>query len=133
MSLAGLLGHWVLLWWYPKAATPGCTVEGQCLRDRAEDLRALDCVVLGASFDTQAENKAFRDKQDFGFTLLSDVDRTAGAAYGVVRPGGKYAKYAQRHSFLIDPTGRLARIYDVDDVSAHGEQVVADLRALGAG
>jgi thioredoxin-dependent peroxiredoxin len=84
--------------------------------------------VLGASFDTVAENREFAADQYFGFRLLSDADQTVGRAYGVVRAAGdQYAAYALRHSFLIDPGGRIARVYDVADVKGHADQVLADL------
>lgn len=87
--------------------------------------------MLGASFDTPAENKAFRDDQGFDFPLLSDVDRTVGAAYEVVRaPNHKYADYPQRYSYLIDPTGKIAKTYDVADVGGHAANILADLDIL---
>jgi peroxiredoxin Q/BCP len=70
-----------LLWWYPKAQTPGCTVEGQLIRDRADDFAAANCVVLGASFDTVQGNLEFAQLQDFSFPLLSDIDHSVGAKY----------------------------------------------------
>jgi thioredoxin-dependent peroxiredoxin len=104
-------------------------VQGQALRDSADRFAECNCSVLGASFDTPAENKAFRDAQEFPFSLLSDVDRTAGRAYDVER-SGQYADYPRRRSFLIDPAGALRVIYDVDDVAAHAETVLADLASL---
>ncbi len=104
-------------------------MQGQALRDSADRFAERHCSVVGASFDTPAENKAFRDAQQFPFPLLSDVDRTVGREYGVER-SGKYADYPQRRSFLVDPGGALRVIYDVDDVAAHAETVLADLAAL---
>ncbi|MCU1400654.1 MAG: alkyl hydroperoxide reductase/Thiol specific antioxidant/Mal allergen [Acidimicrobiales bacterium] len=131
VTLAGLRGHWVLLWWYPAAQTPGCTIEGQNLRDHADDFAAANCVVLGASFDTVAGNLAFAEIQGFGFSLLSDEDRTAGAAYDVIRHGDDhYERFAARHSYLIDPDGIIRRSYDVSEVESHADEVLDDLRAL---
>lgn len=104
-------------------------MQGQALRDSADRFAERNCSVLGASFDTPAENKAFHDAQQFPFALLSDVDRTVGRAYDVERTG-KYADYPQRRSFLIDPAGALRKIYDVDDVAAHADTVLADLDSL---
>jgi peroxiredoxin Q/BCP len=91
-------------------------------------------VVLGASFDTVEENRGFAVDQGFPFRLLSDPDRAAGRAYEVVRPeGDQYGAYALRHSFLIDPGGLIAKIYDVADVNSHAAEVLADLARLQAG
>ena len=131
VRLADLRGHWVLLWWYPKAQTPGCTVEGQLIRDRADDFAVADCVVLGASFDTVQGNLEFAEMQDFRFALLSDVDRSVGAAYEVVRTGDqRYAAFAERDSYLIDPEGVIRRTYSVSDVSTHADDVLRDLSTL---
>jgi thioredoxin-dependent peroxiredoxin len=91
-------------------------------------------VVLGASFDTPAENLAFADAQEFAFPLLSDPDRVAGAAYEVVRdPSHQYAAYPERFSYLITPTGEIARSYEVSDMAGHAAQVLNDLAELTAG
>ena len=91
-------------------------------------------MVLGASFDTVEENRRFAADQGFPFRLLSDPDRAVGAAYEVARAAGdQYAGYARRYSFLIDPHGVLARVYDVHDVNGHAAEVLADLQRLGAG
>lgn len=88
-------------------------------------------MVLGASFDTVAENRRFAAEQQFGFRLLSDTDQAVGRSYGVVRAAGdQYAAFARRHSFLIDPGGRIARVYDVADVKGHADEVLADLERL---
>jgi thioredoxin-dependent peroxiredoxin len=101
------------------------------LRDRAEQFREAGCVILGASFDTPEENRAFAADQGFGFRLLSDVDRSVGDAYGVARSvDDQYATFPRRVSFLIDPEGIVQRRYTVADVSSHAEEVLADLEAL---
>jgi thioredoxin-dependent peroxiredoxin len=87
--------------------------------------------VFGASFDPPEDNKAFREAQQFPFALLSDVDKTVGALYQVIRdPDHKYANFPERHSYLIDPTGKIAKTYDVTDVAGHAASVVADLADL---
>jgi peroxiredoxin Q/BCP len=106
-------------------------VEGQVLRDRAAEFDELSAVVVGASFDTPAENRAFAEAQDFGFPLLSDLDRTVGAAYGIGRPAGdKFEEFPLRLSFLIDPEGIVRATYDVTDVAAHADDVLRDLARL---
>lgn len=90
-------------------------------------------MVLGASFDTPAENLAFAEQQEFGYRLLSDVDRTVGEAYGVKKaPDEQWADFPARKSFLIDPDGVVRKVYDVSDVAAHAGDVLADLDELTA-
>ena len=108
-------------------------MQGQGLRDSAQRFEELHAVILGASFDTPAENLAFADAQEFPYRLLSDVDRHVGAAYEVTRDiDDKYAHYPKRLSYLIDPTGVIVRAYDVTDVAGHAEQVLRDLVEAGA-
>lgn len=88
-------------------------------------------MILGASFDTVEENRAFATEQHFPFRLLADADRSVGRAYDVVRPDGdQYAAFARRFSFLIGPDGLVVRVYEVADVKAHADEVLADLEAL---
>ncbi len=94
----------------------------------------MNAVILGVSFDTPAENLAFAEAQQFQFHLLSDVDRAVGTKYEVVRdPGEKYAEFPMRHSYLIDPEGRIHRRYEVTDVASHAADVIADLEAAQIG
>jgi thioredoxin-dependent peroxiredoxin len=89
--------------------------------------------VFGASFDTTEDNKAFRDAQGFTYPLLSDVDRSVGAAYQVVRePDHKFANFPERHSYLIDPKGVIVASYDVADVAEHAADVLRTLREASA-
>ncbi len=103
------------------------------MRDRAAQFADVPCVVLGVSFDPPADNKAFADAQQFGFRLLSDVDRSVGRAYETARDDNdQYAAFSQRLSYLVDPDGVIRRSYQVSDVSGHADQVLADLGALRA-
>jgi thioredoxin-dependent peroxiredoxin len=87
--------------------------------------------VFGISFDTPEDNKAFRDAQNFGYALLSDVHKTVGAEYDVVRSADdKYANFPQRHSYLIDPDGVIRKVYDVTDVGGHAAEVLADISTM---
>jgi peroxiredoxin len=98
------------------------------LRDRSADFASADCVVLGASFDTAAENKAFADAQVFGYRLLSDVDRKAGTLYQAVRaPDDPYAGFALRVAYLIDSEGTIRKAYQVTDVTGFAGEVLCDL------
>jgi peroxiredoxin Q/BCP len=126
-----LAGHWSLLWWYPKAGTPGCTIEGQELRDHAADFVAVGCTVIGLSFDTPEENRAWADAQGFEFPLLSDVDHTAGRLFEVERDeDDQYAAFPLRVSYLVDPGGVVRKTYAVTGVHDHAASVLATLRAL---
>jgi peroxiredoxin Q/BCP len=87
-------------------------------------------MILGISFDTPEANKAFREKYEFPFRLLCDVDHEVGHAYHAARPEDPFAR---RISYLIDPDGRIARSYKVDDAAAHAAVVLADLRELQSG
>ncbi len=88
--------------------------------------------ILGASFDTPAENLAFAQAQDFPFRLLSDTDGSVAVAYEVARdPADKFAGYPRRYSYLIDPDGLIHRSYDVTDVSQHADVVIADVERTG--
>jgi len=89
-------------------------------------------VILGASFDTPADNKRFADAEAFPYRLLSDQDRSVGQAYGVAKgTDEQYADFPRRRSFLIDPDGVVRKIYDVTDTAGHPQQVLDDLIALG--
>ncbi len=86
---------------------------------------------MGASFDTPEENLAFAKDQNFPYRLLSDVDRKVGAQYDVTRRRGeKYEEYARRYAYLIGPDGVIKQSYDVTDVAAHADAVLADIERL---
>ncbi len=86
--------------------------------------------MLGISFDTPTDNRSFRDKNSFPFSLLCDTDHSVGARYEVLRdPGDKFAGFPQRISYLIDPEGRIAKSYEVTDPAGHAAEVLADLEA----
>ena len=90
-------------------------------------------MVLGASFDTPEENKAFADAQSFNYRLLADVDKAVGTQYEVVRPADdKLANFAARIAYLIDPDGVIRRAYDVTDVNGFAGQVIDDLRVAAS-
>jgi thioredoxin-dependent peroxiredoxin len=86
--------------------------------------------VLGISFDSPADNKAFREKFDFPFRLLSDDDEQVGVAYGTRDAGTDKVHFAKRHAYLVDPDGVVRKAYDVKDVNAFAGEVLADLSNL---
>jgi len=119
------------LWWYPKAGTPACTVEGQELRDHAGEFKAAECEVVGLSFDTPEENKAWASDQEFEFTLLSDADHAVGRLFEVERDGDdQYADFPLRVSYLVAPDGIIKKTYGVSDVGGHAAAVLATLHKL---
>lgn len=125
-----LRGAWVLVYWYPKADTPGCTAQAQSLRDQHDAFDELGCRVLGASFDDVDDLEAFAAKESIGFSLVSDVDRAVGRSFGVAGGDG-LAEHASRTAFLFDADATLVRVYDVDDPSFFAEGVLDDLEAFG--
>jgi len=124
--LSELRGRKVVLWFYPRADTPGCTAEGCGLRDRFAEFDRLGVVILGASFDDAAANAAFAAKFSFPFPLLCDTDRRLGLAYGAAdRPD---AGHARRISYVIDERGTIAHAIPDVDPASHSEQLLALLR-----
>jgi peroxiredoxin Q/BCP len=121
-------GHWALLYWYPKADTPGCTAQAESLRDQIETFEELDCVVLGASFDEPAENRAFAERYRLPFRLLTDRDRTTAISFGAADDAS--AGHPRRVAHLIRPDGRIARKYEVAEPGFFAETVLDDLEAL---
>jgi thioredoxin-dependent peroxiredoxin len=106
-------------------------VQGQGFRDRSPEFAAEGAVILGASFDTVEENRAFAEAQNFGYRLLADTSKEVGEAYGVKKPPEEqWADFPRRITYLIDPDGIVRRTYQVTDVAANPEEVLADIRSL---
>jgi peroxiredoxin Q/BCP len=125
VSLASLRGKKVLLWFYPEADTPGCSLEGRGFRDHQEYYDDHGIRIVGISLDPLERNVAFARKFDFKFPLLSDVDRKIGLAYGACSDAK--AQHAERISFLIDEQGKIARVYDHVDPRDHPAKVLAEI------
>ena len=122
-----LAGKTYLLWFYPKAQTPGCTAEGDGLRDSFAQFQAAHVEILGVSFDTPAANKAFVDTERFPFRLLSDTDRTLAVAVGAADTATQ--PVARRISYLVGPDGRVRAVYGTVVPATHARDVLGDLRA----
>jgi len=119
-------GHPVLVYFYPRDATPGCTREACALRDAWDRLQATGAVVYGVSTDDVESHRRFHDEHSLPFDLLSDPEETAANAYGVpVRAG-----FAARMSFLIDAQGNVARIFPDVDPGVHADEVSTAIQAL---
>lgn len=134
-DLKDYLGQWVLLYFYPKDDTPGCTVEACTLRDNFPKFKKMKAVVLGVSADAVKKHAKFAEKYDLPFTLLSDEKKEMLGDYGVWAKKkfmGREYMGILRNSYLIDPEGKIAKIYEGVKPAQHAEEVLADLKALGA-
>jgi peroxiredoxin Q/BCP len=127
VSSKDLAGKTYLLWFYPKAQTPGCTAEGRGLRDRIEDFKKRGVEIVGVSFDAPDANKAFVDAEGFPFRLLSDRDRTLAQAVGAA--DSKDAPVAKRVSYLVGPDGKVKKAYGSVTPASHASDVLGDLPA----
>ena len=128
-QLADWRGQWLVLYFYPKDDTPGCTTEACNFRDDWQQLSALGAQVVGISIDTSASHKAFAEKYHLPFPLLADVKAEAALRYGAISDW-KLFKFAKRYTFLIDPQGRIAHTYLSVNAASHSAEVLADLKRL---
>lgn len=129
ISLNSEKGKWVVLYFYPKDQTPGCTTEACSFRDNINKLIAQQAVILGVSLDDRASHVEFAKKHNLPFSLLADTDGQVAAQYGSLLDF-KLFKMAKRHSFIIDPNGNIAKIYRSVDPDNHVREVMADLKTL---
>ncbi|MDK9701502.1 MAG: peroxiredoxin [Sulfuritalea sp.] len=129
--LAEWRGKWVVLYFYPKDDTPGCTTEACSFRDDISLLTALGAQVVGISVDDTLSHKAFAEKYQLPFPLLSDATAEVARQYGALSDW-VVVKMAKRYTFLIDPAGRVAKVYLTVDAARHSKEVAADLKALQA-
>jgi peroxiredoxin Q/BCP len=133
VKLSALRGQPVVLYFYPKDDTPGCTREACAFRDQQKDLRKLGAVVLGVSADDLASHGKFRDKYQLNFPLLADTDHKVAEKYGAWREKNMYGKKSmgiQRSTFLIDPDGKVARAWKRVNVDGHDTEVIEAIKAL---
>ena len=122
-------GKWLVLYFYPRDETSGCTVEAQAFRDASAQLTAMNAAVVGVSLDDVASHRPFAKNHQLNFPLLADTDGAVAKRYGTLLNLG-VIKFAKRISFIIDPEGRVAKVYpDVDPVR-HAPEVLADLKTL---
>ncbi len=133
--LAAYRGQWVLVYFYPKDDTPGCTKEACGLRDRFAEFKKLKAVVLGISVDSVESHKRFADKFHLPFPLLADTQKQVVQAYGVWGQRqfmGKTYMGIARTSFLIDPAGKIAKVYPKVKPEEHTDEILKDLAHFGA-
>ena len=133
ISLNELRGRNVLLYFYPKASTPGCTQEGQDFRDLHDQFQAANTVILGASRDGIKAQENFKAKHGFPFDLLSDKDETLCNLFGVIKEKNMYGKKVmgiERSTFLIDAEGVLRREWRGVKVKGHAQEALEAAQAL---
>ncbi len=125
-------GRWLVLYFYPKDDTPGCTKEACSLRDEFAVFREREVAVLGMSLDDTGSHHAFARKYRLPFPLLSDVGGEVAKAYGSLGGFGPI-RYAKRHTFIIDPQGRIARVWRKVSPARHADELLNALTALRQG
>ena len=130
VSLSDFEGQKVLLWFYPKASTPGWTIEGQELRDEFQNFQDKNTVILGMRADSVKAQKNFCDKQSFPFQLLSDPDKSTIQAYeawGKKKMYGREYEGISRYSYLIDEKGTIEKAYEKVNPKTFADEVLQDL------
>jgi len=133
VSLKDFAGKTVVLFFYPKADTPGCTVEACGFRDTYKKLQATGAVILGISADTSEKQKKFEKKFSLPYPLLADTDKKVCEAFGVIQEKSMYGKKYMgiaRMTFVIAPTGKIQRIYEKVKPDGHAEEVLAYLKSM---
>ncbi|MGB3237807.1 MAG: peroxiredoxin [Geitlerinemataceae cyanobacterium] len=120
VTLSEFKGKTVVLYFYPKDDTPGCTKEAQSFRDNYTEYQGKDMVVLGVSMDDEASHKAFTEKYGLPFQLLADIDGAITKAYDV--DGGGYSK---RVTFVIDGEGKISKVFDSVNTATHAQDILA--------
>ena len=129
VSLADLKGKWVVLYFYPKDMTPGCTIEARNFQRDLAKYEAANAVILGVSVDSTESHKEFCAKEGLNFKLLSDTDAKVSEQYGSIMEY-QGTKLSARNTFIIDPRGKIAKVFEKVKVPAHSEEVLAALAAL---
>jgi peroxiredoxin Q/BCP len=135
ITLSELAGRTVVLYFYPRADTPGCTTQACSIRDHSADYADAGVTVLGVSPDTVADVKKFHDKQSLNFTLLADADHAVAEQYGVWAEKKNYGKTYWgnlRATFIIDGEGKVARVFPKVSPKTHDDVVLEALQELAA-
>lgn len=130
VSLADFAGKWLVLYFYPKDDTPGCTVQACSFRDARDGLAALDAHVVGVSRDDASSHEKFKAKHSLNFELLSDHDGKMIESYGAWGKKMFGNEGIQRKTFIINPDGQVVKVYGRVTPVGHGDQVVKDLKSL---
>jgi peroxiredoxin Q/BCP len=133
LQLNDFKGRYVLLYFYPKDSTPGCTQEGQAFRDHIQQFTALNCVIVGVSRDSLKSHENFKCKQEFPFDLISDTEENLCQLFDVIKMKNMYGKQVrgiERSSFLINPEGVLIKEWRKVKVANHINEVLEQLQQL---
>ncbi len=136
VTLSSFAGGWLVLYFYPKDNTPGCTRQAQAFSESMGKLRKLGAQVVGVSKDSVKSHCAFRDKYALKFPLLSDPNLLAHNAFGAYGEKTMYGKKVMgtiRSTFIIDPKGKIAKVFSRVKVDGHADAVFAAIRALQSG
>jgi len=128
-TLSDYQSQWLVLFFYPKDNTPGCTVEACQFRDYYSEISAINTRILGISTDSIQSHSSYISKQNLPFPLLSDSTGCMSKLYNSLFKLGPI-KFCKRHSFIIDPQGNIAKIYNQVTPLKHSQQVLADLKIL---
>ena len=131
-QLSDYRGKWLVLYFYPKDNTPGCTTQACEFRDNIFAYRGIGAAILGVSVDDVDSHKAFSDQYNLPFPILADSEKETATAYGTLTKYVGIAEMARRDTFIIDPKGRVAKHYVKVDPKGHSEVVLADLKQLAA-
>ncbi len=129
VSLSDFKSKWVVLYFYPKDDTPGCTTEACHFRDDFKLLENLGAQVVGMSIDDSFSHKKFAEKYNLPFPLLSDASGEVASLYGALN-NFLVIKLAKRYTYLINPQGKIAKIYLSVDTSKHSQEIIEDLKKL---
>ncbi|MGZ8198096.1 MAG: peroxiredoxin [Burkholderiales bacterium] len=127
ITLDEFRGKWLVLYFYPRDDTPGCTEQAMRFRNAMREMEALGAVVCGVSVDSSESHAAFARKHKLPFALLADRDGKVAARYGSLRHLG-VIKVAKRNTFLVDPQGRIAKVYAGVNAGRNAQEVMDDLR-----
>ena len=131
-TLAEQKGKWVVLYFYPKDNTPGCTTQACEFRDNIFAFRDAGAVILGISVDDVKSHEAFAKEHSLPFTILADSTKETARRYGVFYRAMGVMEVARRDTFIIDPQGRIARHFEKVDPKGHSQFVLGELKALKA-
>ncbi len=131
-TLADFKGKWLVLYFYPKDDTPGCTTEACSMRDARDDIAALGADIVGVSKDEPTLHEKFKTKYSLNFALLSDPDGEMISAYGAWGKKMFGKEGILRRTYIINPEGIVVKVYGRVTPLGHGEQIVADLKELQA-
>jgi peroxiredoxin Q/BCP len=130
VSLSDYKNKWVVVYFYPKDLTSGCTLEAHNFQRDLQKYQAMNAVVLGISLDTVESHKTFCTKDSLTFKLLADPDHKAVDAYGVPMHSFGTTRYADRTTFLIAPDGKIVKEWEVKDIQSHSTEILTAIQSL---